>query len=274
MTFILPKYRGYTAATIKSRAEIPDQADMTVNGDNVEYNLVNMTKIRDGIGAAVLKQTELHNHANVNHWSGFGPTTRTEVAGVLENSIENPYGKNEFAGYNHTAPTPAFANTAHLDDVWVNYNGTATFAADLTIGEPKYTGGDVSNHSDCVGIALTVWDGSSLVGSGIEDLAGYENTVSLSADIAECTAEKTYTCKIYFVNDLNTFAENLDNVCFQLSELANYTVDLKIRTLTAEDLSGATGWTLGTHGLNRATSEYTLTSFSRATDSLGLTVQL
>jgi len=268
-------YRGYTAAELKSRASLPVQVDMTVDGDDVLCANINTTAVRGVIGASSNKLSELCSHAGVNVWSGFGPTVRTEVGGVLINSHPAPYALGDFMGYNHAAVVPAFSTGAHLYDIWAISGGTATFTADITIGEARFIGGDISNNSHCVGIALTVWDGLTLVGFGIEDLASYKDYVSLSADVVGVSSEKTYTCKIYLTSSLVAFSQSLEDAVCQITELADYTTTVKILSTSAINLSGAAGWTLVGDSLNLSTSTFYLTSFYRAAgDAAGLVVRI
>jgi hypothetical protein len=53
MAKIITKYRGYTAAQLKSRASVPNAVDMTVVGNTVECVNINTTKIRNAIGASI-----------------------------------------------------------------------------------------------------------------------------------------------------------------------------------------------------------------------------
>lgn len=248
MSFTLTKYRGYTATDLKNRATIPDQSDMSVSGNDVIYNHITMTKIRDGIGEAVLKQILLSTSESVNPWSGFGPTRRREVNGVLVNDVVEPHGKCEFAGYNHDALTPCFTNTAHMNDILLFGAGNADFIADITIGEAKFIGGDIVNHGNCVGIALTVWDGANLMGFGITDLAGLKDYANLEASVYINTS-KEYTCKIYLTNSLSAFNQNLDNVVCQLEELANWNTEVWV--LAANSLNCDSGdWTVSAAGFD------------------------
>jgi len=268
-------YRGYTAAELKSRADLPAQAGMTVSGTDVLCAKINTTLVRNCLGASSNKFSELCTHANVNVWSGFGPTVRTEVAGVLVNSHPAPYDIGDFMGYNHAAVTPAFLNNSHLLDTWVISGGTATLVADITIGEAKFVDLDISNHANCVGLALTVWDGLTLVGFGIEDLASCKDSISLSADVVGVSSEKTYTCKIYLTSSLTEFSQSLEDAVCQLTPLADYNATVKILSATALNLAGAGGWTLIGGSLNLSISFFYLTSFYRAAgDALGLIVQI
>ena len=47
MAKVLSAYRAFTAAQIKSRADVPNQADMTVVGTTVECVAITTTKIRN-----------------------------------------------------------------------------------------------------------------------------------------------------------------------------------------------------------------------------------
>jgi hypothetical protein len=230
MVKVINKYRGYTAATIKSRASIPNQADMTVVGDTVECVAINSTKIRN---ATLGSSNQLHASSiasNVNLWSGFGPVRRREVNGILVNDVVSPDEMGEFAGYNHNAPIPSFYNSAHLVKKYVASGGTATFTADIVIGEPKYIGGDITNHGNCLGICLTAWDGANLVGFGYSDtsLSNSQNSVSLSCDVPNCSLNKIYTFKIFLTDSETVFNQDGSNIICQIPGLDDYTAETEI----------------------------------------------
>lgn len=273
MTFILPKYRGYSAAMIKSRASIPDQADMVVNGDNVEYNLVNMTKIMNALGASTLKQTELHNHPNVNLWSGFGPVTRTVSNYVLINCIKNPYGKNEFAGYNHNAVAPGWLNSSpDTSDLWVNNGATAEISVDVKVGEVKWH--EVANG--IVGVVFALYDGSSLVAYAFRNFNDSSVQDDVTSLIASFTThvEKTYTGKIWLVDSTDFGPEGFDGsqiVC-RLPNTNDFQRTVKIKYASSwvfsdtNDMNLPSPWVQNSaHAMNWTTGVFNIGSIARLT---------
>lgn len=231
---VINAYRGYAASTIKSRASVPNQADMAVVGTTVECNNITTVKIGTAIGSSSRAVGALCANALVNLWSGFAPVVRSVSSGYLVNALDSsPYNEGgDFAGYNHAAVTPGYADSNHLADTWVNINGNATFYASVVIGEPKYIDGEVSGIADVVGVALTIWDGSTLVGYDIFDLdsEGSGDEIDLSGSVNSVAANKQYTFKVYFVNSLSVFT--ISNALFQISQIANYSAWVKVKSVT------------------------------------------
>jgi hypothetical protein len=280
MAKILNTYRNFSAAAILARAS--DTCDLAVVGVTVECTNVKMSKVKNVIGASTYNLADLCKHANINHWSGFGPTIRTEVGGVLVNSDPtNNYMMGSFAGYNHSALTPCFNNTAHLDDIWVNSGETAQFIADITIGEARYVDGDIFNHQSTVeGVCLTAWEGANLAGFGYSEntLRNSSDSVSLTCNIANCTIQKTYDFKIYLTDSETVFNQNGDDIIAQWSELPNYQATVKIKeateltvypdsfTVTGQAFNNTTGYCSFTDAYDNANSYSNLHIYAQLFD--------
>ena len=146
MAKVISAYRGYTAAAIKARATIPGAGDMSIVGTTVECSNITTAKIRNAIGAAINAVRGLSIHANVNRWSGFGPTARAFSGygqdAILVNSVAAaPHGTGEFAGYNHSAITPGWNVDPHGNDYWINSGSQVEMPLDILVGEVNYVAG-------------------------------------------------------------------------------------------------------------------------------------
>lgn len=165
MAKVISAYRNYTAAEIKARADVPDQADMTVVSTTVECEKINTAKVRNAIVAGFNAWGAFGLSALVNKWSGFGPTVRSVSAGLLVNSVGvAPHGAGEFAGYNHAAAAPSFY-TSPLGVTKSIIAGEAVhWEISIDIQEPKYSNEIVGYQSSVKGIAMSLWssDGNLL----------------------------------------------------------------------------------------------------------------
>ena len=235
-TKTISAYRGYTAAAIKARADIPNQGDMTVSGSDVLCADVNTTKIRNAIGAAINTVGGLNQHANVNEWSGFGPTVRSIAAQVLVNSDgAAPHAEGEFAGYNHGAVTPGWKpNHPVTSDLWVDNGGDAEFLVDITVGEVKWH--EVANG--IVGVVFALYDGGALVAyvaRNFNDESVTDDCTGLYAYVENCALEKTYTGKIWLVDSTDFGPEGFDGsqiVC-RLPNTNDFTRTVKIKAASS-----------------------------------------
>lgn len=193
----LNAYRGYTAAAIKSRADVPTQASMTVVGTTVECENIDTDQIASVLGIAVNDFEGQHSHANVNQWSGFGPYNRRISAQALINEILAPFDSDEWCGYNHGAVTPGWKNAPNTSDVWVNNGDNAEMFVDLTVGEIKW------HELGIVGVVFAIYDGATLVAYGsrnFNDASVTDDVTGLYATVLNCATQKTYTLKVWLVD--------------------------------------------------------------------------
>ena len=70
-------FRQITAATLKSKASIPAQTDITVVGNTIDCVNISLTQVKNVIGALTFSVYDVCRHDNVNVWSQFGPTIRS-----------------------------------------------------------------------------------------------------------------------------------------------------------------------------------------------------
>jgi hypothetical protein len=208
MAKIINEYRAFAAAGLKSRATIPDAGDMTIVGTTVECSAIDVGKIATSLGISVYDFYGQATDVAVNHWSGFGPTLRSVVAGVLTNEVNaNPRGLDLWAGYNHYATAPGYPGAYRTNSVEVlGSGGTATKSLSITIGEPKYVGGEINAMPDAVGVCLALYDHfDNLVGYNIVDLEVCSEGADLVAVSDVISATETLTGRIFLVDSLITF---------------------------------------------------------------------
>lgn len=248
MAKIITKYRGYTAAQLKSRASVPNAADMTVVGNTVECVNINTTKIRNAIGASINSLSGLSQSPLVNVWSGFGPTVRTIVGQALVNSVgAAPHGMGEFAGYNHNARIPGWITSAPSGDMWVNAGGDANFIVNVYVGEVQYQ----LISPAIVGITLAIYNSAgNLVAWGsrnFEDELVQDDVTSLTATISGVTIDATYTGKVWLVSDTSDF-DDTQIIC-RLPNTSDFTQNVKIKALTNLTVN-SNGFTVTSPGFN------------------------
>jgi hypothetical protein len=243
---VINAYRGYTAAAIKAKASVPAQADMAIVGSTVECAISNF-QIRDVLGTG---ETSFHDQANsaaLNRFSGFGPIKRTVVGGVLTNSIEDPNGIFEFAGYNHGAVAPHFDSDGVDITDWRYPGETLVFDVVADIGELRYI--DISGREDAAaGVAFSVWEGSTLIDVKVKALAGLTNIADFSTNAGDRisfmgpSSGKTYTCKIEIIDSDTVYDYTGDHIICRVPGLATYNVTISIKQANSIYLSANADW--------------------------------
>lgn len=292
MPKVLNAYRGFTAAMIKARATVPTQSEMTVVGTTVECTDPNTAKIRTAIAEAMNAIGDLNESTNVNEWSGFGPTVRSVVAGILTNSVGVPgHAFGEFCGYNHSAVTPHYESSTHDDDVDAIPNTNATFTVIVHLGEARLVGDDITGVSDPDrGLALVVYDGANILTRvdttkvidihDLTDTAQYHDVdkqmIELSTTYLIPAGQgyaKQFTCKVFLVNNLTGFASDLSNAICQFTEFPNYTKLYKISRATHFYINAPNNTPIGSdYGASSWTAGYwtvTGAQFVRVSDTVG-----
>lgn len=228
MPKVINGYRGFTATAVKTRAEIPDQVDMSNSGNDVNCNDITMTKIKNGLGASTTVLSELCTHTNINHWSGYGPTVRTVVSQALVNSDPTSnYTMGSFAGYNHGAITPGWITSAPTSDLWIDAGSYPSFVADVYVGEVKWdevgSGGVGVTHAVYNGSGnLVAWGSRNFVGSSVQN-----DVTSLTATMSTSTTGATYTGKIWIVDDTSDFDDS--QIVCRLPNTSNYSRTVKVK---------------------------------------------
>jgi len=234
---IISAYRGFTAAAIKARADIPAQADMTVVETTVDCKNISVSMVRNILNSPSSGVNGVASDSNVNVWSGFGPTVRTAPAGVLINSAPGAGSLGSFAGYNHYATAPRWYNEAPSGDIWISSGTEATFDCTIYIGEVKW------EDLGIIGAVHAIYDGAVLVGwVGVDfDNDLIVDIVDLSLTLSNLTLSKTYTGKVWLVSHLVDWTES-DNVC-SVPNVGDYTRQVKVLPATTAILQAAEGWT-------------------------------
>lgn len=246
------KYRGFSTAQMKSKADIPSASDIVDNTTYITCSNISLAAVKNLLGAATYSLYDICRHANINRWAAFSPIKRSvaSAGAVLVNSIPSGsegYSLGAFAGYNHTATTPHYESVTHDDNVDVNPGSDATFSVQIHLGEAKFVGGEISgvSYTD-VGLALTVWNGSNILTRpdssqviDIHDLTQAASYLDTDKEIVELVTTYTvpagethalqYTCKIYLSSSLTGFASDLSNAICSFTELASYTKKLLVR---------------------------------------------
>ena len=236
-------YRNFSATQINNR--ISNTCTHSVNGSNVDCTDVTVSKVRTVLSASPYNLSSLATHANVNHWSAWGPTVRTVVGGVLTNGhLTNAtgYSLGSFGGYNHSAPTPAFTSGGSNTYSLIQSGADQVFSCVLDIGEVLYN--DVTGVANqATHIHFSVWDGASWVSGASEviaiadavDGAGNSNSVidfsqaGTRITITGITVTNTYTCKIWFCDD-GTFDYTGANKVFTMVEFPEWTLQVRIKS--------------------------------------------
>lgn len=251
-------YRGYTPTDLKSRAVIPNAADIQRTPTSIRCGNITATKIATALGVTTHKMHELCTNAAVNKWSAFSPYTRSVAGGLLVHNLPTDDLAGDFAGYHHTATAPHFDSVTHDDEIWIVPGEIVHFSPTVNIGELKYIGGDITGHSDCVGIALTVWDGASLRASDVMDLSDETDVIYPDATLTGGASDVNYTCKLYLVSSLLSFDFTLADVVCQITELANYTKSVRVKQGSGASLSAPPGWVISGTPLNLNTTNGTI----------------
>lgn len=223
-------YRGYTSTAIYNRADIPDAADMSISGSNVNCNnIATLEDVASVLGTSVKTVGGLCTNANVNPWSGFGPTTRSVSNRTLYNSTPSSnYSLGSFAGYNHQAVAPGWIGSAPSGDIWINAGGNADFVVDVNVGEVKWH--EVANGIAGVTLAIYYASDSGLAGWGSRNFnaSSVQNDVtSLTATLSGIGVERTYYGSVWLVDNTAEF-DDTQIVC-RVPNTSVFTKTVKIK---------------------------------------------
>jgi hypothetical protein len=265
MPKIITKYRGFTATDLKTRADIPIQANMVVSGDTVICSDITISQIRSAINAADTNLSALARHDNVNVWSGFGPTIRS-VGNygwykVLENSKPvGDYSMGSFAGYNHTAVTPGWngtGKTAAQKDVWINPNTKPWVFSDIILGEVR--------HEDADGVILVAFNSSSGITAYGEDAFPElltENVYLLANSINNISTTQTWTLRSYLKSGYISGSTDIESaILYRCPNVDDAVVTIKIKQATTVDTTADSPWVVsGSITFSLTTGYYTITN--------------
>jgi hypothetical protein len=270
----LTKYRGYTPTEMKTRANIPVAGDISVGATYIDCSNIKLSEVKTLLSESVFAIETVCTSANVNVWSGYGPTVRTVAAGILVNSApSSTFSLGSFTGYNHTATTPHWD---YKDTPKYAAEGTESilFLADVNISEPTYN--DMPGYTDTVGIVLLIYEGATLKAYGVTalstltDIANLEATWAISSP--GLTADKSLTAKIRLCNVATTGAFSESNIACSIPGITDEAYSLIKLIATILNPSSWSGWTLTNEGLNKGTGQVNFDKATKASSATGLTV--
>ena len=234
MAKVISKYSLFTATMIEARAS--DVGDSVVNGDNVEYTNITMTKLGNATANTSRSLKEIHDSSNVNEWSYFGAYTHSTDTYDIVNTLKSPAKMGNFAGYDHNAASPYIevpeGENPYVISIWEGED----LPDDVNIHPQVHLGQlDYKTMNNGGTIKVSIMDGTTLIKSG--EVSDYENDMTWSVinnrDIAGEVAvtginaeSKTYTLKAESIGSV--FNCELDSI--------PWTLDIQYKTVTiAED---------------------------------------
>ena len=199
---IISVYGCFTSQDIKNRADIPLQANIVVNGSNVECSVITISNIKNALGESSTALGVLCTSPLVNKWSGFGPTEWYLVAmDALYNRVKTPYSMGNWAGYNHNAVPVGLMNNVVPTEFFYNAGWpTITLGVTLQRGELNWDSMGITHVKFVVKNAAGV-----VISSGVEQIVKTDNptapTTSLAAlNISGWSGDNILTAKIYMSN--------------------------------------------------------------------------
>lgn len=183
MAKVLQQYRGFSATEM--HAKMSNTCDHAVSGTTVECTNVTTAKITNIISGSSNSVSVLCKHANVNKWSAFSPILMSISSAGMNGTIvwtapANNYMMGSFAGYNHSAITPAYYSTTHADTVSVASDAEAVnVEVQFDIGELTLT-----NLNSAMGITLAVFNGATYITNATRALSTLKEQCRASNSLA------------------------------------------------------------------------------------------
>lgn len=223
---VISVYNGVTASEIKSRADIPLQADMVVNGNTVDCSNLNITQIKNVLGESTTSLSGLCSSPNVNIWSGFSPIEWYIDAQVLKHRVRTPYIMGNFAGYNHQAPAPyANATSYTLSNAYAN--SQVSISCDVNLGEVDWSFNSDYCHIVVDGVIKASFPLSEYVPSTTRNV-----NVTVTAPAVGVT--QTYNIQVWFGLDTtkhNQLTELLSTSQIRISVPATFEAHYLVNSL-------------------------------------------
>jgi hypothetical protein len=199
-------YGGFSASALKSRASVPDQSDMTVNGSNVDCINISIAKVHNAVQSSCLHLYGLCTSPRVNKWSAFGPR-QWELGSVLESVVRTPYSLADFAGYNHNAQPPylvAYSNDFNFQEGQQNVQ----FDASLFLNEIPWMNIPFLASVNMEVYVSGIYFGTSHIEMSSSSYSTTQFIFSVSGSCVGWTSDKTATLRFYFGrNSSNSYAE-------------------------------------------------------------------
>jgi len=256
-------YRTYTTSMLKTRSSIPSAGDIAEHVGHIDCANISLNAVSDLLDNTTHSLYTLARHANINHWSAFGPTIRSTTGSDYDKVLVNSdpadnCSLGSFAGYNHSAVTPGWqtgGQAAAEADNWVNESSQAVVSADIDIGEI-----DWENDFAALGVAMLIFDeADQIVGWGYEALSGIGSNFTLSGDTTiggGIVEDKSWYAMAFIVDQTITDPEDVISamVC-RVPNISTWEVNLKLLPATFVNVDSG-GFTISGAGYaNRGTPD-------------------
>lgn len=277
-------FRQITAATLKSKASIPAQTDITVVGNTIDCVNISLTQVKNVIGASTFSVYDVCRHDNVNVWSQFGPTIRIYTgvgtwSAALVNSKPTECKLADFAGYQHfTTSVPGYAFPENPKTVYVNSGSKATVLCDVNIGGFDYP--DVGSNP---GIAFVLFDSGGVIrGWSVISLNNQTETAYLSLDTIDVVSSSTsgWYAGVY-ITTVDTILSPIDiqgHVKCRLPNAATFTVNIVVRQprvviyAHTRTITPPSPWTASSTNMNWTSGELTISQLNSPNNETNLIV--
>jgi hypothetical protein len=189
-------YLDYTASQIKSRASIPDQNAMIVDGSVIHCYKIDTRVVGEILGEGPYASIgTLCASSEVNEWSYFSPREWWDNSGTIESKVKSGVTKDYFAGYHHDAVAPYVIS--QNGDYYAAFPEQSTIRASIYLGEIDWNASLGSNF-----IGMDTWSGTSHVGSivvPIDSVVAGVVDIALSSVQFEFISNQLVESKIYFL---------------------------------------------------------------------------
>lgn len=201
MGVALVSYGGISASTIKSRSSIPAQADMTIDGSNVDARNIKLSDASALVGTSPAQLSEACQSANINPWSRWSPKYWLMSGGVFTLTQRANKDLGTFAGYDHNAQAPYISSHTADFNFYEGQTGTLWVRADLFLGQINWMD---TPFLKSVNMEVTI--GGSVVGNAhialnSSDYLVTSHTLEASFDASAWNSSKTATLRFYFGKD-------------------------------------------------------------------------
>ena len=243
-------YNLLGASELKSRADVPLAANITVVDDTVDYIAcvnIDMDLVKTILGVAI--DTELYalcRHDNVNRWSAFCPVARSfSGSGFttdLVNDLPSEGSLEEFAGYNHSALTPGWQTGGQASaeaDIWINSGSKATVSAPICIGEIDW------GALGAEWVVMLIFDeADAIVGWGLIDVASVSGNFTLEGESDDTLIlDKSWYGRLLICSDpdLDDHDDVESAVVCRIPNTSTFDINIKIKEPSSLTLDG-TAW--------------------------------
>lgn len=269
-------YRTYTTSQLKNRSSIPSTGNISEQSGYIDCTNISLNAVKSLLGESVASLWGCSQSTALNHWSGYGPTTRalsgSGYSRVLVNSHPTIARLGDFAGYNHNAVIPGWQSGGQAvaeANNWINSGSQATCNANIDIGEIDWQG-----EFSAVGVAMLVFDSTdAIVGWGYTSLSGVGSNFTLSGTttiMGGIVVDKLDWYAMAFIVDqvITTPEDVVSSVVCRVPNISTWEINLKAKAATFMLNDGYNGWTVSNPSFNLSAGT---AGFSDATKNTNLT---